>query len=45
MQSSTAEPIVAEADDQATDAPTPPPLILLEPADDTAACDVDGWCA
>lgn len=44
MQSSTAEPIVVEPDDQATEAPAPT-LIMLEPADDADVCAVDGWCA
>jgi hypothetical protein len=45
MQSSTVEPIVVEPDDQATEAPAAPTLIMLEPAGDADVCAVDGWCA
>ncbi|MDP9794012.1 hypothetical protein J2S43_002524 [Catenuloplanes nepalensis] len=45
MQSSTETDVL----DDVTEAPetvTPPPaLIMLEPADDAAVCDVDGVCA
>ncbi|MDR7327295.1 MULTISPECIES: hypothetical protein [Catenuloplanes] len=44
MESSTATDVL---DDVPEDAETvaPPALIMLEPADDAAVCDVDGVCA